>query len=138
MPYQWSDKSKQRMIGVDQLLVLCATMALSRSKYDMTIPKYGGCRTDDEQFSLFVNKLTKCDGKDKKSKHQNGKALDVFPVTRNEKEKAYRHFAQNMFDVWAFICDNNLNARKYNLHWGGLWENFIDMPHWELKEIKEK
>jgi hypothetical protein len=40
-------------------------------------------RSDEEQYRLFSKGLSKCDGKDKKSKHQFAKAGDLYFVDKD-------------------------------------------------------
>lgn len=42
-------------------------------------------RSDEEQARLFDRKLSKCDGKNKVSKHQLGLAVDIYFLTQDEK-----------------------------------------------------
>lgn len=135
--FEWGESSRQRMQGVDNLLITLATEALHRSKYDMTIPWMGGYRSEQDQQQLYAQGTTKCDGIENKSYHQSGYALDIAPVISFDKKssehdinRAYNQFAQCMFDVYKHTDCQNLV-----LHWGGLFgATGWDKAHWELKE----
>ncbi|MDA1120883.1 MAG: M15 family metallopeptidase [Bacteroidetes bacterium] len=132
MSYKYGNTSIVRMIGVNPVLIRCAEIALSKSQHDMTIPNFGGLRTPEDQNSLFQKGYSKADGYEKKSYHQTGDALDVIPVIGGYKnEKAFRHFAGNMFSAWQMMIKANENE-GYILEWGGHWQNFIDVPHWQI------
>ena len=131
--FKWGIKSKERMIGVDEFLIECATRALAKSNYDMTIPWMGGVRTAKEQNALFVDGNTKADGYARKSYHQSGMALDVVPVDGNyTNTKAFNHFAKLMFSTWQVMIYNK-EARGL-LYWGGHFgKNGWDKPHYEIR-----
>ena len=80
MSFKWGNRSLERMEGVNEFLVECATEALRISKHDMTIPWMGGIRTAEEQNKIFKEGNSKMDGYEKKSYHQSGNALDITPV----------------------------------------------------------
>jgi peptidoglycan L-alanyl-D-glutamate endopeptidase CwlK len=135
--FNWGNRSKERMEGVNPLLIECATEALKISKHDMTIPWMGGVRTAEEQNAIFKEGNTQKDGFEKKSYHQGGNALDVIPVSGGyANDKAFRHFAACMFTAWQDILVNRLcedhTDHAYRLEWGGHWQNFIDSPHWQI------
>ena len=126
--YEWGNRSKQRMKGVEPLLRECATAALYSSKYDMTIPWMGGLRTAEQQNRIFKTGNSQLDGHNKRSYHQTGKALDIIPVEGGyTNDKAFRHFAACMFTEWQKMNTGLI------LEWGGHWENFIDTPHWQIR-----
>ena len=51
--FQFGKRSLERMEGVNAMLIKCAKIALSKSRYDMTIPWMGGVRTAEEQNAIF-------------------------------------------------------------------------------------
>lgn len=132
MAFQWGSRSKQRMEGVNTLLIECATRALEVSEHDMTIPWMGGLRTAEQQKEIYDDGNSTLDGYDRKSYHQTGLALDVIPVQgKYANDKAFRHFAGRMFSVWQVMIREGKTG-NYLLEWGGHWQNFIDTPHWQI------
>ena len=132
MNFQWGNRSKERMQGVHELPVECATRALSISKHDMTIPWMGGLRTAEEQNDIFKEGNSQLDGYEKKSYHQSGFALDIIPVQGGyANDKAFRHFAKCMFFTWQLMIREG-KAGDFILEWGGHWQKFIDVPHWQI------
>lgn len=152
MAFKWSDRSINNMGGVKSLLIRCATLALKGSrcgtlrpsKRDMKIPDHGGFRTAEEQYGLFKRGWSKADGYKKKSKHQDGDALDVWslhqrdflddmtPEMIEEANKDYRHFAKQMFTAFQWMQKKGEVPENVYLEYGGHWTNFLDLPHWNL------
>jgi hypothetical protein len=79
--FKFSQRSKDRLIGVDTDLVRVSERALERyTKIDFGIPQYGGRRTEDEQQHLFITGKSKADGINDIGKHQTGDALDYYAI----------------------------------------------------------
>lgn len=136
MNYKWGNRSKERMKGVNDILVECATRALSICRADMTIPKYGGVRTPGEQKSLYDKGYSQRDGYEKRSYHQTGNALDVIPVKGGySNASGFREFARCMFYTWQLMIKEEKIPKDLCLFWGGHWRSFVDTPHWELRKI---
>lgn len=133
--FVFGTRSIRRWGGVNSYLVECAKRALSKSRYDMTIPWMGGVRTTEEQGDLFLDGVTKADGIKNLSYHQSGNALDVKPVGTDgyKKTRAFNHFAKLMFQEWQeMIYEGNIDGRLY---WGGHFgKSGWDKPHWEIRE----
>lgn len=133
MSYKWGNRSKERMQGVNDLLIECVTRALSISRVDMTIPKYGGVRTPEEQKSLYDKGYSQRDGYQKRSYHQTGNAIDVIPVQGGyANASGFREFAKCMFRTWQIMIKEGKVPEDIYLEWGGHWRNFLDVPHWQI------
>ncbi len=129
MTYQLSDKSKERLRGVDSRIIEIINLALVISKIDFGIPEYGGLRTAEEQEFMFSEGLSKCDGVTVKSNHQSGLAFDVYAYVNGRASWDRLYLTQ----VAAAILQA-ASQLGYKLSWGGLWVNFVDMPHFELNK----
>jgi peptidoglycan LD-endopeptidase CwlK len=126
--FKLGNRSLERVIGVNPLLVECVERALLVSEFDMTIPWMGGVRKAEEQNALYLQGNSKADGYKKLSYHQSGNAIDVIPVLGGYGNKeGFKHFSKCMFSEWA-----KMNTGK-RLTWGGNWKTFLDMPHYEIK-----
>ncbi len=137
--FKFGKRSLERMEGVNPLLVECASMALSFSSHDMTIPPYGGKRSGQDQHKIFMNGNSQKDGYDKKSYHQSGNALDVIPVEGGYRnDKGFRHFARCMFKAWQILQMEGKVEKGLFLEYGGHWQNFIDSPHWQIVKREYK
>jgi len=129
--YYWGKRSQKRMKGVNEHLILCATISLTRSKYDMTIPWMGGIRTAVQQRSIYLSGNSQLDGFKRKSYHQSGNALDIIPVNgKYQNTKAMVEFSNIMKEVWEELKKEK--KVKGRLLWGGDWKSFIDMPHYQI------
>lgn len=124
--FNLSQRSKDHMAGVDPRLIEIAEKAIEITAIDFGIPDTGGKRTATQQNILFVNGRSKCDGYQKRSKHQDGKALDFFAYTNG---KASWDIQDLPMVAAAFLQAASILG--YKIKWGGLWE-FKDMPHVEL------
>ena len=137
--YQWGQTSLSRMKGLDEKLVRVLFRAIriaSRKKdgIDMSIPQLGGVRTADEQNKLFENGFSKCDGYDKKSYHQSGKAVDVIPYIKGGNVYSLPSEEQEVLFGKVAVCMLEAAAMEgVKLNWGGNWKSWLDRPHFEIR-----
>lgn len=127
--HAFSQRSLDRMDGIDARLIEIAHFALNISSIDFGIPQLGGSRTVEEQQSLFKDGKSKCDGIDKCSFHQSGMALDFYAYVDGKASWDQAHLA-----VVACAFLQAASMLGYKLQWGGLWTTFKDMPHVQLLE----
>lgn len=136
--FVFSKTSLSRRIGVNKKLIEISDRALELSLIDFGIPDHGGVRTKNEQNGLYKDNLSKCDGYDIRSKHQDGKALDIYAYVDGRASWEEEHIT-----VVAAAMLQAANELGYVLKWGGLWKRktpiFIngipygwDMCHFEL------
>lgn len=128
MAFQFSQRSLDRMEGIDQKLKDIAHKAIEISRIDFGIPEHGGKRTSEEQQQLYKDGKSKVDGYHKWSRHQYGEALDVYAYVDGKASWETEHL--------ALVATAMLQAASelgYALEWGGLWKSFQDMPHFQLK-----
>ena len=158
MGYSFGRTSKRRMNGVDATLQLVAAHALANSSVDMSVSWRGGLRTAEQQKELFDAGNSRCDGYDKKSYHQSGKALDIVPYYKGKIDYSatdrFETFAKTMFDTFEDLRSRGFIPKNTYLHWGGFWSakdnngdgilSHIDdklgwdKPHWELRSKPQK
>lgn len=129
---KFSQRSLMRMEGVDERLVSIMKLAITKSKVDFGIPPYGGMRTAKEQAFLFKEGKSKADGYDKLSKHQSGRAIDVFAYVDGKASWEEEHLA-----MVACAVLQSANQLGIKIKWGGLFRRFIDMPHFELAKSEQ-
>ena len=127
--YQFSSTSKKRMKGVDKRWFEITELALKISIIDFGIPALGGIRTADEQYKLSVKGVSNCDGYEKKSKHQSGKALDVYAYTGGKAS-----WKESDLSLVACAMLQAASILGYKVEWGGHWSSFKDMPHFQIKD----
>ena len=76
--FRFSKRSKGLLSGIDSRLADLMEDALAVSPIDFGIPNHGGIRTAEEQAALFKAGRSERDGVIKLSKHQSGKAVDIY------------------------------------------------------------
>lgn len=121
MSYSLSQKSLDKMKGVDERLVRVVKRAIEITPVDFTVTE--GLRTPERQREL-VNKGF---SQTLKSKHLTGHAVDLAALVDGKIswEKAPYHQ----------ISDAMKQAAKelgINIRWGGDFKSFFDGPHHEL------
>ena len=126
--FTFSKRSLGRMSGIDARLLNIASLALIISPIDFGIPPMGGLRTKTEQYSLFSDGKSQCDGVKNKSYHQSGMALDFYAYVDGKASWEKEHLA-----VVACAFLQAANQLGHNIEWGGLWKSFQDMPHIQIK-----
>lgn len=125
--YSFSQRSLERMDGVNPKLIEIAKHAIRISKIDFGIPEFGGYRTEVDQHKLFSRGVSQCDGTELKSYHQTGNALDVYAYVDGKASWKKEHLA-----MIAAAMLQAASALGYRLEWGGLFISFNDMPHFQL------
>lgn len=116
--FEFSQKSLDRMEGVNPKLIRVAHLALKISKIDFGIPEHGGKREDDEQHQLFLDGKSKADGYDKLSYHQSGNALDFYAFVNGRASWEHDHLAMVAAAMLQAAAQLNVS-----LEWGGFWSS---------------
>ena len=129
MMFKLSEKSKERLKGVDPRIIEIVDLALTITHIDFGIPVDGGIRTVERQLELYEKGVSKCDGYEVKSYHQTGLAFDVYAYV-DGKASWNRNHLTNV----AVAILQAASQLGYKLEWGGLWDLFVDMPHFQLKK----
>jgi len=129
MMFKLSEKSKERLKGVDPRIIEIVDLALTITHIDFGIPGDGGIRTAERQLELYEKGVSKCDGYNSKSYHQTGLAFDVYAYVDGKASWDRNHLTS----VAAAILQA-ASQLGYKLEWGGLWNLFVDMPHFQLKK----
>ena len=133
--FEFSTKSIKNMQGIDPRLKQIAERALIISPIDFGIPNDGGVRMAQRQHELFVMGRSKCDGYEKKSKHQIavgdvfGKAVDYFVYKDGQAS-----WDKLLMTTVACCFLQAACELGYNIQWGGLWKSFQDMPHIQIND----
>ena len=129
MNYKLSKRSLGRLKGVEPLLIAIAVDGIKDSPYDFGIPQHGGLRTASEQNLLYKQKLSKADGYKKKSYHQTGRAFDIYGYV-DGKATWNKHILTSIARHLQSIA---LEKYKVTLEWGGDWNSFQDLPHFQIQ-----
>ena len=138
--FKFSNRSKQRLMGVHPNLVHVVERALELSPVDFAVIE--GFRTLARQQELYSQGRT-MPGKivtwTMKSKHLDGSAVDIAPVDTKgkilwEDVHVFEHIATAMFTA--------AHELSIPVRWGADWDQDgnprergeSDSPHWELSE----
>lgn len=135
---RFSQRSLNRMNGVDPRLARVFHRAIEITVLDFGIPEYGGVRDTLIQSQLFTRGLSRCDGFQKISNHQVkdkyhpelpelGRALDFYAIDPNTGKASWDR--GHMAYVAAAILQA-ASLEEVKVEWGGLWP--WDMPHIQL------
>lgn len=127
--FKLGQNSLNNRAGVDPRLIEITDLAIQLSNVDFGIPSTGGLRTTEDQAMLFTAGKSQCDGRTNKSYHQTGRAVDVYAYVDGKASWDHLHLTH--------IATAMLQASAqlgYKLEWGGLWNSWQDMPHYELGE----
>lgn len=121
--YGVGQRTADTLSQVDPRLQAVAVCALHVSTVDFTA--YHGYRTDAEHQTMLERGVSWV----RRSKHQDGKAVDVMALDHNKKgtwvAKPYDEIAKAFY-----ACGKALNTP---ITWGGEWR-VKDLVHFELKE----
>lgn len=123
--YKASKRSKENVKGIDERLVLLVGYALAISKVDFVVVE--GLRSTERQKQLYREKKSKCDGVTNISKHQEGKAIDVYYVGWKNSDSPDDERWKKLIEIFK-LAGKNLNL-KLNFGYDWNWDN----PHIELR-----
>lgn len=129
--FRLSQRSLDRMSGVDQRLIEIAEYAIEITKVDFGIPKTGGLRTAATQRRLFEDGVSKADGVNHRSKHQDGIALDFYAL---DPETGKASWDKGLLAQVACAFLQSAIELGVRIETGGLWNSIEDWPHVNLIE----
>lgn len=136
MSYKLSDRSKERLKGVNPVLIQIIETALADSPIDFGIPPDGGLRTAARQKELYAQGRTKpgavitqVDGVNRKSVHQSGNAFDIYAYVDGAASWKHEHYEP----IARHLQKVAKEQFGVELEWGGDWTKFKDLPHFQIK-----
>ena len=122
--YKFSQRSLDRMKGVNEKLVNLMKEAIKTSPYDFGITE--GLRTVERQRELVAQKKSQT----MNSRHLKGEAVDI--VVYDEKGKVTWTF--KYYEVVASHIKSVAKKLGINITWGGDWKSFKDGPHFQIEK----
>lgn len=125
--FKLSQRSIDRLQGIHPILIEIAVEGIKDSPYDFGIPQDGGLRTAQRQNELFKKGVSKLDGFKKKGRHQEGKAFDIYAFVNGKASWDATHLKPIARHLQSIA-----KTKGVYLRWGGDWENFKDLPHFEM------
>lgn len=121
MTYKLSQKSLDRMKGVDDDLVKVIKRAIELTFVDFSVLE--GMRTLDRQKEIMAAGFTQT----MKSKHLIGRAVDLGAL----KDGKITWDKQPYVDISKAV-KQAANELGISIRWGGDFKSFFDGPHYEL------
>lgn len=118
-----SNRDRKRLEGVDRRLVRVVEKAAEITEVPFLVSE--GLRSYERQKMLYDM------GKSKtmNSKHLTGKAVDLYPLTDDRKM-----INSGGYDRLARAMKKAAFELFIEIEWGGDWKQFIDKPHYQLKD----
>lgn len=122
MTYKLSQRSLDRMKGVDDRLVNVVKRAIELTEIDFCVTE--GLRTKERQAQLLKAGATRT----MNSRHIIGKAIDLAAVVDGEVRWDWPLYAKI-----ATAMKRAAEILNVEIEWGGDWVTFKDGPHFQLK-----
>ena len=123
MTFKLSQRSLDRMKGVDQRLVNVVKRAIEISEVDFMVTE--GLRTKERQAQLVKAGASKT----MNSKHLTGKAVDLAAVVGGQVRWDWP-----LYNKIAVVMKRAAEILNVKIQWGGDWVTFKDGPHFEIKD----
>ncbi len=121
-----SKRTRDNLKGVNEKLVMLAGYALAISEQDFFVNE--GLRSTAKQQEYFKTGASQLDGINKKSKHQLGRAIDVYYVGWKNTDKVNDPRWEKVYEAFRTAAAN----LHINIVFGANWKSFKDNPHIEL------
>ena len=123
--YKASKRSKNNLVGVNYRLALLVGYTLAISEIDFFVNE--GVRSIQRQRELYMQGKSKCDGVKNKSKHQEGRAIDVYYIGwKNSDSPSDKRWGKL---IESFKMAEKMVGLKLNFGYDWGWDN----PHIELR-----
>ena len=141
--YKLSNRSFRNLKGVNPISIDILEYSIKHKDcpYDFGICNDGGFRTSEDQYKMYVRGASTKDGYIRKSKHQSGRAIDLYIYINGRAswnpdmlESLYKHIEKMAIEKFGI-----------DTRWGGDWdedgirvdkdktEHFLDGGHIEFK-----
>lgn len=123
MTYKLSQRSLDRMKGVDERLVNVVKRAIEISEVDFCVTE--GLRTVERQKQLVAAGASQT----MKSKHIEGKAVDLAAIVDGK-----IRWDWPLYEKIANAMERAAEITNTPITWGGRWITLKDGPHFQLKD----
>ena len=122
MGFKLSQRSLDKMTGVNPKLVEVVKLAITKSPLDFSISE--GLRTVERQKELVAQKKSQT----MKSRHIVGEAVDICVLVDGKVNWDFENY-RKVADVFK-ECAKELGVK---ITWGGDWTSFKDGPHFQIE-----
>lgn len=121
MSFSLSQKSKDKLEGVDIRLIRLVEQAIKETTVDFSVLE--GLRTPERQQQLVNDGFSQT----MKSKHLTGHAVDLGAIVDGKLSWDKKHYPAIAEAMKKAAAEQNVKIR-----WGGDFKSFFDGPHFEL------
>jgi peptidoglycan L-alanyl-D-glutamate endopeptidase CwlK len=121
MSFYLSQKSKDKLEGVDIRLIRLVEQAIKETTVDFSVLE--GLRTPERQQQLVNDGFSQTI----KSKHLTGHAVDLGAIVDGKLSWDKQHYP-----AIAEAMKKAAAEQKVKIRWGGDFKSFFDGPHFEL------
>jgi peptidoglycan L-alanyl-D-glutamate endopeptidase CwlK len=121
MGFNLGQRSRDRLVGVDNRLIKVVERAIELTEIDFTVLE--GLRTPERQKQLVNEGFSQT----LKSKHLTGHAVDLGALVNGAVSWDKQHY-----HTIAKAMKKSAEELKINIRWGGDFKSFFDGPHFEL------
>lgn len=121
-----SKRTRDNLKGVNEKLVMLAGYALAISEQDFFVNE--GLRSTAKQQEYFKNGRSQLDGINKKSKHQLGRAIDIYYTGWKNTDSIKDPRWEKIYEAFR-IASKMLNIK---IEFGKDWKTLVDKPHIQL------
>ena len=122
MGFKLSQRSLDKMMGVNPKLVEVVKLAITKSPLDFSVSE--GLRTVERQKELVAQKKSQT----MKSRHIVGEAVDICVLVDGKANWDFENY-RKIADVFK-ECAKELGVK---ITWGGDWTSFRDGPHFQIE-----
>ena len=122
MGFKLSQRSLNKMIGVNPKLVEVVKLAITKSPLDFSVSE--GLRTVERQKELVAQKKSQT----MKSRHIVGEAVDICVLVDGKANWDFENY-RKVADVFK-ECAKELGVK---ITWGGEWTSLKDGPHFQIE-----
>ena len=122
--FKLSQRSLDRLKGVDANLVKVVKRAIQISQYDFMVVE--GLRSKETQAEYVKKGVSKT----MNSYHLTGHAVDLAPLENGAIDWNNK---KGQFDAVAKAVKQAAKELNVQIEWGGDWVRFVDKPHFQVK-----
>ena len=125
--FKFSEKSLSKLSTCDEDLYQVMLLAITYSPYDFGVTE--GLRTAKRQSELFKEgRTTTLNSRHLSNKKGESDACDIIVYVDGKATWEIRYYRKVAAAVFKAAIDLGIQ-----IEWGGLWEGFVDGPHFQIK-----
>jgi len=128
--YHFGDRSKNNLKDVESKIIDICNETIKH--YNFSVIE--GHRSLERQKELFDDRKSQIDGISQKGNHNYlpSKAVDIIPYEKGKNPFDGSQESELMFYKLYVEIQKASEKLDIKIKWGGSWNNFKDLPHFEL------